>query len=63
MPRTKLGRAAKAVTKQDLEADLHDVCELAKKSADDAVKWQECHDWINDILDARDFAMKMNPRG
>jgi hypothetical protein len=60
MPRTKHGRAvAKTVTKQDLEADLAEVCELAKKSSADLVKYQECHDWLNDILDARDFAMKM----
>jgi hypothetical protein len=60
MARTKLGRAvAKTVTKQDLEADLAEVCELAKKSTDDSVKYKECHDWLNDILDARDFAMKM----
>jgi hypothetical protein len=58
MPRTKHGRAvAKTVTKQDLEADLAEVCELAKRSTTDLVKYKECHDWINDILDARDFAI------
>ena len=58
MSRTKHGRAAtKAVTRQDLEADLRDVCELAKKSS--GKSYDECHEWINDILDALDFATMM----
>jgi hypothetical protein len=63
MPRTKLGRAvAKTVTKQDLEADLAEVCELAKKSSADLVKYDEATTGWNDLLDARDFAMQMGAK-
>jgi hypothetical protein len=61
MARTKLGRAvAKTVTKQDLEADLAEVCELAKKSS--GRQYDEAHDWLDDLLSAWEFAMQMGAK-
>ena len=59
MSRTKHGRAvAKAVTLAEVEADLLEVCDLAKKST--GRKYDEAHDWLSDLLSTWEFVRQMN---
>jgi hypothetical protein len=58
MPRTKHGRAAQAVTLAEVEAQLAEVCVLAKRLT--GKKRDEAHDWIDDLLSQWEFVRQMS---